>query len=148
MVTPSVDELTAAVGSVPDPELPMLTVADLGILRSVSVAEDGSVDVELTPTFIGCPAIAVMADGVAAVVRARGVPEVRVHRVLSPPWTSADITEAGRAKLAEAGIAPPGRSTCPKCGSVQTTTLASFGPTPCSRLRRCESCLEPFEAIR
>jgi ring-1,2-phenylacetyl-CoA epoxidase subunit PaaD len=147
-VTATVEELRAAAGSVPDPELPMLTVADLGILRSVSVAADGSVDVELTPTFIGCPAVSVMADGVAAALRACGVREVRVRRVLSPPWSSADITDAGRRKLAVAGIAPPGQLACPKCGSAQTATLASFGPTPCSRLRRCESCLEPFEAIR
>lgn len=142
-------DLRAVAGAVPDPELPMVTVADLGMLRELTVTADGEVDVSLTPTFLGCPAIAVIREGVAAALRARGVREVRVHTVLAPAWSPEAITPAGRAKLAAAGVAPPGAAcSCPRCGSARTEQTASFGPTPCTELRRCTACREPFQSVK
>lgn len=141
--------LRAAAGSVVDPELPMLTVADLGILRSLQVEEDGAVAVTLTPTYLGCPAIALIRDGVASALRAAGAREVRVRTSLFPPWSPSHITPAGREKLAAAGIAPPGASgECPQCAEAGTEEVSSFGPMQCTELRRCTSCHEPFEAVK
>jgi ring-1,2-phenylacetyl-CoA epoxidase subunit PaaD len=152
--------------TVTDPELPMLTLADLGVLRDVRV-EDGTVVVEITPTYTGCPAMGVMrADLVLALHRA-GFADVDVRTVLSPAWTTDWISDAGRRKLAEAGIAPPGRAAaktagpipltltppssavrCPHCGAPATEELSRFGPTACTALRRCPSCREPFEHMK
>ena len=147
--------------SVPDPELPMLTLADLGILRGVQV-EGSRVVVSLTPTYSGCPAMAEMRAGVVARLAAVGVPDVEVRTVLSPPWSTDHITAEGRAKLAAAGIAPPGPApkrpvpltltarvqACPACGSDDTELVAAFGATACKDLHRCRSCAEPFEHVK
>jgi len=148
--------------SVPDPELPMLTLADLGVLRDVSV-DDGRVTVSLTPTYLGCPAMAEMRRDMAARLGAAGFADVEVRTLLSPPWSSDFITPAGRRKLAEAGIAPP-RSRpqdgpvplpllartveCPQCGSSDTKRTAAFSATACKDLYRCRACAEPFEHIK
>jgi ring-1,2-phenylacetyl-CoA epoxidase subunit PaaD len=156
----------AVVATVTDPELPMLTLADLGVLRDVRTEDDGTVVVEITPTYTGCPAMGVMrADLVHALHRA-GFADVDVRTVLSPAWTTDWITEAGRRKLAEAGIAPPGEApgrtpgpvplqlgmtrtaSCPLCGSADTEELSEFGATACKALRRCRSCQEPFEHVK
>ncbi|GAA2247264.1 phenylacetate-CoA oxygenase subunit PaaJ [Kitasatospora cystarginea] len=153
-------EIAAAV---PDPELPMLTLADLGVLSGVEEA-GGTVTAWLTPTYSGCPAVAEMAADVDARLRAAGYPEVRVRLRLDPPWSTDLITEAGRRKLAEAGIAPPQpgparpgvlrlgptrRSVhCPQCGSADTEELSRFGSTACKALWRCRSCREPFDRIK
>ena len=149
------------------PELPMLTLADLGVLRDVRTDDDGTVVVEITPTYSGCPAMGVMrADLVHALHRA-GFDDVDVRTVLSPAWTTDWITEAGRRKLAEAGIAPPAAApvrspgpvplqlgatrrpvACPLCGSPETEQLSEFGATACKALRRCRSCREPFEHVK
>ncbi|WP_283138903.1 1,2-phenylacetyl-CoA epoxidase subunit PaaD [Rhizohabitans arisaemae] len=147
-----------------DPELPMLTLADLGVLRDVAVDPDGAVTVSLTPTYSGCPAMAEMRAAVTARLQAAGFADVRLRTVLNPPWTTDWITPAGRRKLAEHGIAPPGRAPgpvpvaltltrraavpCPRCGSADTTETSRFGATSCKALRRCRSCLEPFEHLK
>ncbi|MEU1852298.1 1,2-phenylacetyl-CoA epoxidase subunit PaaD [Streptomyces sp. NPDC019990] len=152
---------------VPDPELPMLTLADLGVLREVSLTDDGTVVAGLTPTYSGCPAMAEMRAGVAARLRAAGYPRVEIRTVLDPPWTSDWITADGRRKLAEHGIAPPGarqsRATgpvplvlsptrrpvpCPRCGSADTEETSRFGATSCKALWRCLACREPFEHLK
>ncbi|HEY2079764.1 MAG TPA: 1,2-phenylacetyl-CoA epoxidase subunit PaaD [Streptosporangiaceae bacterium] len=151
--------------SVPDPELPMLTVADLGILRDVAVAGTRVV-VSLTPTYSGCPAIAEMRAEVASRLGAAGFADVEVRTVLSPPWTSDFISPEGRRKLAEAGIAPPRsrpkpdgavpltlfargpRVDCPVCGSADTVRTAAFSGTACKDLYRCRACAEPFEHVK
>jgi ring-1,2-phenylacetyl-CoA epoxidase subunit PaaD len=149
--------------SVPDPELPMLTLGDLGILRDVT-ARDGRVEVWLTPTYSGCPALREMGRDVAARLAAAGFGEVAVRTVLSPPWTTDWITAEGRRKLAAAGIAPPGPAPrrdgpvpltlttravpCPACGGADTTLTAAFGATACKDLRRCRACGEPFEHVK
>jgi ring-1,2-phenylacetyl-CoA epoxidase subunit PaaD len=145
----------------------MVTVADLGILRDVSV--DGSrVVVSITPTFSGCPALAEIRADVQARLAAAGVADVEVRTVLSPPWSSEWISAAGRRKLAAAGIAPPGPRPatsagpvpltltapprgavpCPACGSADTERTAAFGATACKDLYRCRACAEPFEHMK
>ncbi|WP_067605125.1 1,2-phenylacetyl-CoA epoxidase subunit PaaD [Nocardiopsis listeri] len=157
----------AAAAAVTDPELPMLTLADLGILREVEITEDGAAQVWITPTYSGCPALAEMRVDVDAAVRAAGFEQVRVRTTLSPPWTTDWITPQGRRKLTEHGISPPGGAPrrpagpvpltllptrtvprCPLCGSAETEELSRFGATSCKSLHRCRSCLEPFEHVK
>jgi len=152
--------------SVPDPELPMLTLADLGILRDVTV-DGGRVVVSLTPTYSGCPAIAEIRADLAGKLAAAGFADVDVRTVLSPPWSSDFISAEGCRKLAEAGIAPPqshhrGKGgpvpltlfasgppvACPACGSRDTERTAVFSATACKDLHRCRACAEPFEHVK
>ncbi|MFI8219258.1 1,2-phenylacetyl-CoA epoxidase subunit PaaD [Streptomyces sp. NPDC085932] len=152
---------------VPDPELPMLTLADLGVLRDVSLTQDGTVVASLTPTYSGCPAMAEMRAGVAARLRDAGYARVEIRTVLDPPWTSDWITAEGRRKLAEHGIAPPGAApvraagpvplvlaptrrsvSCPRCGSADTEETSRFAATSCKALWRCLACREPFEYVK
>ncbi|WP_055700306.1 MULTISPECIES: 1,2-phenylacetyl-CoA epoxidase subunit PaaD [Streptomyces] len=153
-------ELLALAGSVPDPELPVLTLAELGVVRGVRVLAPGRVDVELTPTYTGCPAIEAMSADIEQVLHDRGMAEVSVRTVLSPAWSTDDISAEGRRKLAEFGIAPPrshpaegpvplGLSIrCPHCGSTDTELLSRFSSTACKALRRCASCREPFDHFK
>jgi len=152
---------------VPDPELPMLTLADLGVLRGVEITGDGRVVASLTPTYSGCPAMAEMRADVAGRLRAAGFERVEIRTVLDPPWTTDWITAAGRRKLAEHGIAPPGPAprhapgpvplvlaatrrtvACPRCGSADTEETSRFAATSCKALWRCRACREPFEYVK
>lgn len=146
--------------TVADPEIPVLSVVDLGIVRAVEESPDGKrVRVTLTPTYSGCPATEVIADDVRATLE-REYAEVEVLVQLSPAWTTEWLSDAGRAKLAEFGIAPPnGRSVlpllepgvpdrCPQCGGVQVEQIAEFGSTPCKSLWRCVECREPFDYFK
>ncbi|MFG2890372.1 1,2-phenylacetyl-CoA epoxidase subunit PaaD [Streptomyces sp. NPDC048248] len=155
------EELRALAGSVPDPELPVLTLAELGVVRDVKLTAPDRVEVCLTPTYTGCPAIEAMSADIERVLHDRGIAEVEVRTVLSPPWSTDAITDEGRRKLAEFGIAPPrptGPATgpvavdlairCPHCGSTDTTLLSRFSSTACKALRRCESCREPFDHFK
>lgn len=148
-----------AASAVPDPEVPCVTVADLGILRWVRV-ENGVAVAGVTPTYSGCPAVLAIELAVEAALRDAGF-EARIERVLSPPWTTDWITEEGREKLREYGIAPPVKAsgsirslfgdvavTCPKCGSTDTEKLSEFGSTACKAHYRCRSCLEPFDYFK
>ncbi len=166
-MTRALPDPRAVAATVTDPELPMLTLADLGVLRDVEESEDGTVVVSITPTYSGCPAMDEMrADLHAALVRA-GHRDVEVRTVLQPAWTTDWITEAGRRKLAEAGIAPPGTAprrsagpillnlgptvrtaACPQCGSRDTEETSEFSATACRALRRCLACREPFEHLK
>jgi ring-1,2-phenylacetyl-CoA epoxidase subunit PaaD len=156
----------AVVAAVTDPELPMLTLADLGILRSVSSA-DGRVVVEITPTYTACPAMQTMREDIAYALDQAGYPEAEVRTVLAPAWSSDWITAEGRRKLASAGIAPPGAVrrqlpgpipltlvpfepavACPQCGSPSTELVSAFGATACRSLHRCTTCREPFEHVK
>ncbi len=156
-----IERLRRRVGAVPDPEIPVVTLADLGILRDVR-EEDGRLVVELTPTFSGCPATAVIAADVRAVLAAESEEQADVRIVLSPAWTTDWIGPAAREKLRRYGIAPPGRAAadgsalirfasapdeirCPRCGSARTEALSDFGSTPCKALYRCLACREPFD---
>lgn len=157
----------AIAATVTDPELPMVTLAELGVLRDVRTEPGGRVVVSITPTYTGCPAMDAMHDDLRARLRAAGHPDVEVRTVLDPPWTTDWITEAGRRKLAAAGIAPPGaaprrrtgpvpltlgpvrrRVRCPRCGGDETEELSRFGATACKALYRCDRCREPFEHFK
>jgi ring-1,2-phenylacetyl-CoA epoxidase subunit PaaD len=158
------DDLVArareAVEQVCDPEIPVLTIADLGVLRSVDVAADGTVEVTITPTYSGCPAMDVIGFEVKAALLKAGIDKARVRQVLSPAWTTDWMREAGRAKLRAYGIAPPAaRSSrralfgeesiaCPHCRSQQTEKVSEFGSTACKALWRCKTCREPFDYFK
>jgi ring-1,2-phenylacetyl-CoA epoxidase subunit PaaD len=151
--------------TVTDPEMPMLTLEDLGVLRDVAVDGD-TVTVAITPTYSGCPAMATMRDDLVHKLVDAGFGDVRVRVELSPAWSSDWISARGRAKLAEHGISPPGSAakqdgpvalnllpvrralTCPHCGSAQVEVTSEFGPTACKALYRCTDCLEPFEHVK
>jgi len=141
----------AAVAAVPDPEIPTLTIEDLGILRGVALEGD-TIVATITPSYSGCPATQPIARDVADALAGAGFPDARVRTVLAPAWSTDWITQSGRRKLIEAGIAPPERSRprppCPLCGSVETEQLSAFGSTPCKALHRCLWCKEPFEAFK
>ena len=149
----------AVVAAVVDPEIPVLTLADLGILRSVE-RRNGELVVELTPTYTGCPATLAIRLAVEAALAAAGMADVRVLSVLSPPWSTDWITEAGRRKLREFGIAPPAAAAsskalfadpsvaCPRCGSTDTIKISEFGSTACKAQWRCAACAEPFDYFK
>jgi ring-1,2-phenylacetyl-CoA epoxidase subunit PaaD len=144
-------------GSVLDPELPALTIADLGILRDVTEA-DGAVTVTITPTYSGCPAMAQIAADLRRRLTEAGYERVDIRTALSPAWTTDWITPDGRRKLAEAGIAPPGERggpvlvplavPCPRCGSPDTREISRFSGTACKALYQCRACKEPFEHVK
>lgn len=152
------EQLWEALDEVKDPELPVVSVVELGVVRQLERSADG-VTVRLTPTFSGCPALAVMREAIREKLLSLGLRNVSVETVLSPAWTSDWITQAGREKLERYGVAPPGPAPglidlglepvcCPRCGSFDTTTKNSFGPTRCKSLHVCNACREPFEAFK
>jgi ring-1,2-phenylacetyl-CoA epoxidase subunit PaaD len=140
--------------AVPDPELPAVTIEDLGILRDVSVGVGGRVTVTITPTYSGCPALDAIGADLRRALHHAGYQDVDVVVSLKDAWTTDWITPDGRAKLAAAGIAPPGpvllRVTvrCPRCGSPDTEELSRFGSTACKALHRCRACREPFDRVK
>jgi ring-1,2-phenylacetyl-CoA epoxidase subunit PaaD len=148
----------AAAAAVPDPEIRVATIADLGILRDVSV-DAGQVAVTITPTYSGCPAMDVIRTDIRRALDRAGYADVEVRTVLRPAWTTDWITPDGRRKLAAAGIAPPGPAAagpvalrlsvrCPRCGSPDTEELSRFGSTACKSLWRCRACTEPFDHLK
>ena len=159
MVT--VERVWEALAEIPDPEIPTISLVDLGVVRDVAV-EDGRVRVEFTPTFLGCPALEVMRDQMAESIRALGgEPDVQV--ILDDSWSTDRITPEGREKLRRSGFAPPAPRgaappqlvqlqsaafKCPYCGSKDTRLENIFGPTPCRSVRYCESCKQPFEQFK
>ena len=151
---------------VTDPEMPMLTLDDLGVLRGVDVDDAGTVVLTITPTYSGCPAMATMRDDLVHALRDQGFDDVRVQVSLHPAWSSEWITARGRQALADHGISPPGAApahqarvvlnlsptrralACPRCGSGGADLVSEFGPTACRALYRCVACLEPFEHVK
>lgn len=152
--------------SVTDPEMPMLTLDDLGVLRDVSVGADGSVVVVITPTYSGCPAMATMRDDLVHRLQDNGFDDVQVQVSLQPAWSSDWISARGRQALAAHGISAPGAApvrtgpvaltlrprrrslTCPRCESAEVELTSEFGATACKALYRCTACLEPFEHVK
>jgi ring-1,2-phenylacetyl-CoA epoxidase subunit PaaD len=159
--TVTVSEVWAALGEIPDPELPVVSLVDLGVIRDVRV-EERRVHVELTPTFLGCPAVDAMREQlIARISELGGEPAVEVVR--DDVWSTDRITPEGREKLRAAGLAPPppganetptlvqlqtGAFRCPYCGSTDTALENIFGPTPCRSIRYCRSCRQPFEQFK
>ncbi|MEU2872332.1 1,2-phenylacetyl-CoA epoxidase subunit PaaD [Streptomyces olivoreticuli] len=154
------DEVRARVNTVPDPELPMITLADLGVIRTVEVTGDGTLEVVITPTYMGCPAMPEIEAGIREVLADCGHPDGRVRQVLSPAWTTDWISAEGRRKLAENGIVPPGAAgaplpvrlglglPCPNCGSVATRPQSVFGATRCQAVLVCTACQETFAHLK
>lgn len=140
-----------AAATVVDPEIPVLTIADLGVLREVAVSGD-QVEVTITPTYSGCPATLAIEQAIRAALDGAGFGRVAVRTVLSPAWSTDWITPEGHEKLRAYGIAPPtpggGPVECPRCGSAQTEEVSRFGSTPCKAQWRCRDCLEPFDRFK
>ena len=146
---------------VKDPEVPVLSILDLGVVRSFSV-NGNAVDIVLTPTYSGCPAMQVIEDDIVSILNKNGVEEVNIEMVLAPAWTTDWITEKGKQQLKEFGIAPPEKSSvdkssitgdakfigCPQCNSENTEMISQFGSTACKALYRCKDCLEPFDYFK
>ena len=140
------DAIMAVLADVPDPEIPAVSVVDLGIVRGIAGGK-----VQITPTYSGCPATLVIEQSIRDALDAAGFRAVGIETLLSPPWTTDWISDEGKAKLAAYGIAPPDRAktaTCPQCGSTDTEEVSRFGSTPCKAQWRCTSCLEPFDRFK
>lgn len=171
----TVDQVWAWLAEVADPEIPVISVVDLGIVRAVEMAEGGACTVTITPTYSGCPAMQVIADAVTGALRAHGMAEVRLHTQLTPAWTTDWMSESGKTKLRGYGIAPPAQQAidisglrdrnavrrgalpglgappvvaCPLCGSTHTEITSQFGSTPCKALYKCLDCREPFDYFK
>ena len=136
---------------VPDPEIPVISVVDLGIVRDVSWRDD-TLEVTVTPTYSGCPATAVIDMEIERALRDKGVDRVTLKRQIAPPWTTDWLSDTGRAKLEAYGIAPPrpagGPARCPQCHATDIERVSQFGSTPCKAQWRCKSCLEPFDYFK
>ena len=172
-IHPDIDQIWAWLSGIPDPEIPVLSISDLGIVRGVewSAADPGLCLVTITPTYSGCPAVDVIADQIRSTLLRHGIPRVALRTQLAPAWTTDWMSDAGRTRLREYGIAPPSDRgpasasplfdlvqigtplaptpvACPHCGSTNTQSLSDFGSTPCKSLHRCLSCLEPFDYFK
>ncbi len=155
----AVERVWELLRSVPDPEIPVVSIVDLGIVRYVRVAADGRLHVGLTPTYSGCPATAAIRTATGAALAAAGYRDALLEEVLAPPWTSDWVTPEGRAKLEAFGIAPPTAVAalglagapavgCPRCLSLATEKISEFGSTPCKAHYRCSACGEPFDQFK
>ena len=146
----SLDEaaIMAVLDRVPDPEIPVLSILDLGIVRGIA---ENPPRVLVTPTYTGCPATVAIEQMIRTALDQAGYPDVHIERVLFPAWTTDWITEQGKAALRAYGIAPPElakAATCPQCGSTDTEEVSRFGSTPCKAQWRCKACLEPFDRFK
>ena len=157
---PSIDKIWQWLESVPDPEIPVISLVDLGIIRDVAWRDDTLV-ITVTPTYSGCPATSIINFDIEKALRDNGVTGLEIKRQLSPAWTTDWLSEKGHQKLREYGIAPPiygtaacgtGRNktavACPRCGSTNTEVISQFGSTPCKASYRCKDCLEPFDYFK
>lgn len=157
----SLQQIWLWLSDIRDPEVPVLSILDLGIVRDVLVTEAGKVTVVITPTYSGCPAMDVIALSVRLTLAGHGVKPVEIQSRLSPAWTTDWMTEEGKRKLKEYGIAPPNRKAfqalalfeeeemaCPRCNAIDTVLVSRFGPTSCKALYKCNACHEPFEYFK
>ena len=154
--SPETDRLFELLSSVVDPEIPVLTLQDLGVLRDISIT-DGEVKVSITPTYSGCPAMETMRADIKSTLAAAGYEQVLVQQNLSPAWSTDWMTENGREKLRAYGIAPPvktncghpvGQIQCPQCNSAEVKRISEFGSTACKALYQCGDCHEPFDHFK
>jgi len=154
------DPIMAVLNSVPDPEIPAISVTELGIIRAIDRDEQGNPMVSITPTYTGCPATLLIERSVREALDEAGLSDVRLRTVLSPPWSTDMISDTGREKLRAYGIAPPPKGSanrslrgedlveCPQCGSTNSVEVSRFGSTPCKSLWRCKDCQEPFDRFK
>ena len=154
------EEVMAILETIPDPEVPVLSIQDLGIIRGINIKSEEEVEVMITPTYSGCPAMHLIGTQIKMELLAQGFREVRVTEILSPPWTTDWMSEAGKQKLKAYGIAPPqymagedpgeekAKIVCPLCDSAHTQLVSRFGSTACKALYKCLDCLEPFDYFK
>lgn len=147
---------------IPDPEIPVINIAELGMLREVKISESGNIEVLISPTYTGCPAMKVIEEDISAILKENGYTNFKITNVISPPWTTDLITDEAKEKLRVYGIAPPQHSTvskkelmgiatniaCPQCKSTNTQMISHFGSTACKALYKCNDCLEPFDYFK
>lgn len=158
----TVVEINRLLETIPDPEIPVISIVELGIVREVAIADSGKVTISITPTYSGCPAMNAIEKEILSTLKEHGHPDVEVRQVHSPVWTTDWIPDEAREKLRKYGIAPPAHSTsdksvlslhpkaiaCPRCGSLQTEMVSPFGSTACKALYKCNACLEPFDYFK
>lgn len=158
----TVDEIKDLLENIVDPEIPVLTIKDIGILRDVNINSDGILEVVITPTYVGCPAMGVIEEDIELLFKKHSIENYKIDLVLSPAWTTDWISDEAKLKLEEYGIAPPiGHSQdksfitsspktirCPQCKSESTKMISQFGSTACKSLYKCEDCLEPFDYFK
>lgn len=151
MEKPSTDQVWEWLDAVPDPEIPVISVVDLGIVRGV-VWEGETLSIAVTPTYSGCPATSVIAMDIETALRDHGITDLRIKTQIAPAWTSDWLSPKGRARLESYGIAPPraagGPERCPRCHSTAVERISQFGSTPCKAQWRCTDCLEPFDYFK
>lgn len=145
------DQIWDWLDAVPDPEIPVISVVDLGVVRDLSVSEEG-VEVTITPTYTGCPAMSVIAFDIETALAQKGIENITLKTQIAPAWTTDWLSKKGRARLEDYGIAPPqvagGPERCPQCKSTNVERISQFGSTPCKAQWRCQSCLEPFDYFK
>jgi ring-1,2-phenylacetyl-CoA epoxidase subunit PaaD len=161
MVTYTEKEILSFLEEIPDPEIPVISIVELGVIRKIK-NEGNAVEIDMTPTYSGCPAMKQMEDDVISALKAKGIDEVKVNMVYTPAWTTDWLSAEAREKLRKYGIAPPEENTtdksfltgkpkqvkCPRCGSTHTEMVSQFGSTACKALYKCKDCLEPFDYFK
>ncbi|WP_341236165.1 1,2-phenylacetyl-CoA epoxidase subunit PaaD [uncultured Sulfitobacter sp.] len=151
MTSATVDQIWKWLDAVPDPEIPVISIVDLGIVRNVRW-DDETLEVAVTPTYSGCPATSVISMDIETALRDRGIGKLRIKNQISPPWTTDWLSDSGRTKLEAYGIAAPqqagGPERCPHCKSDKVEKISQFGSTPCKAQWRCTDCLEPFDYFK
>jgi len=157
-----IDTIHQLLSTIPDPEIPVISIVELGIVRDVQLSDDGAVTVLITPTYSGCPAMMAIEQEIKSTLHEHGFENTTVKLVYSPVWTTDWIPDEAKEKLRKYGIAPPAHSTsdksvlslhprsvaCPRCGSLKTTMISPFGSTACKYLYKCDTCLEPFDYFK
>ncbi len=155
------EKILSFLQEIPDPEIPVITIVELGVIRKINIT-DNAVEVELSPTYSGCPAMKQMEDDIINTLKAKGIEQVKIKTVYTPAWTTDWISPDAKEKLRKYGIAPPQESTtdksfitgktkqikCPRCGSLHTEMVSQFGSTACKALYKCKDCLEPFDYFK
>lgn len=162
MAAKNIDSIHAILSTIPDPEIPVISIVELGIVRDVQVDDDGAVTISITPTYSGCPAMMAIEQDIKSVLQQHGFEKVKVKLVYTPVWTTDWMPDEAKEKLRKYGIAPPAHSTsdksvlslhprsiaCPRCGSLKTSMISPFGSTACKALYKCDECLEPFDYFK
>ena len=162
MTSATVDSINEILKTIPDPEIPVISIVELGIVRDIQISNEESITILITPTYSGCPAMMAIEQDIKSVLQQHGYNDIKVKLVYSPVWTTDWIPDEAKEKLRQYGIAPPAHSTsdksvlslhpraiaCPRCGSLQTSMVSPFGSTACKALYKCESCLEPFDYFK
>ncbi len=154
-LSPNIEKIWKILANVCDPEVPVLTILDLGIVRNVTINEE-EIEITITPTYTGCPAMDAIAFDIKMKLLENGYKNIKIKNVLSPAWTTDWMTETGKQKLLDYGIAPPNKKfriaangvACPQCASTHTILLSEFGSTACKALMQCQNCKEPFDYFK